>query len=139
MAKTLVKEGFEIIEAESGNELLHSKKFNPSIEATGLLDRVVPDLFILDIELGDINGIDILKRVKKHRTFKDIPVIVISSHQDKDTISGAISAGAMDYVVKSGNYPPILTAKVKRLFEKELSTFNTTLQSEFEWIKFGKK
>jgi len=139
LAMDLAKEGFEVIEAASGSDLLDAKTFDPSIATTGLLDRVIPDIFILDIELPDMNGVDILKRLKQHRIFKDIPAVVISSHRDKNTITNAISAGAMDYVVKTGNFGPTLVAKVRRTFEKELSSFDTTIQSEFEWIKFGKK
>jgi DNA-binding response OmpR family regulator len=139
MSEALVNEGFEVIGAERGAELLDSKKFNPSNETTGLLDLVVPDLFVLDVGLEDMNGIDVLIKLKEHHIFKDIPVIINSSHHDRDTIINAISAGAVDYVVKSGNYLPILVAKVRQIFKKELSSFETTLQSEFEWIKFGNK
>ena len=139
MSKTLANEGFEIIEAKSGGELLNSKKFKPSIATTGLLDYLVPDLFVLDVELGDMNGIEILVELKNHHTFKDIPAIVVSTHQDKETIINAISAGAADYVVKTGKFLEILAAKARRIFIHELSTFDITLESEFEWIKFGHK
>jgi len=139
ISEKLVKEGFGVVEAESGGELLGSKKFNPSAETTGLLDWVVPDLFILDVGLEDMNGIELLISLKSHPTFKNIPAIVISSHQDRETIINAISAGAEDYVVKTGDYLPVLAAKVRRIFSDELSSFDITLQSEFEWIQFGHK
>ena len=86
-----------------------------------------------------MNGIEILIELKNHHTFKNIHAIVVSTRQDKETIINAISAGATDYVVKSGKFLEILAAKARRIFKKELSSFDTTLQSEFEWIKFGHK
>ncbi len=136
---SLSERGFEVYEAESGEKILRSKRFNPSLSEPGLLDKIKVDLFILDIELEDINGLVILKKLKAHADLKDIPVIVNSSHSDKETIVQAITTGACDYVLKTENFSTILLDKVSRIFEKELSTFEATLSRELDWVKYGGK
>jgi DNA-binding response OmpR family regulator len=135
----LSKIGYEVHEFVSGEDVLRAKKFNPSVSTPGLLDQIMPDLFIIDVGLENISGIDVLKRLKEHADFKNVPVVVNSSHTDKNTIISAVSAGASDYVIKEDNYVELLIQKVNKFFEKELNTFETTLQHELEWIKFGNK
>lgn len=56
-----------------------------------------PDIIILDLGLPDIDGVDIIKKV---RTWSNIPIIVVSARsEDKDKID-ALDAGADDYLTK---------------------------------------
>lgn len=135
----LTKAGFKVFESESAEDLLRAQKFNPSLSTLGMLDKISPDLFIIDIDLKVMSGIELLKMLKSLTSYKNVPVIINSGHTDKDTIIRSITAGAADYVIKEDNYVDILVNKVKKFFEKELSTFETTLEHELEWIKFGNK
>lgn len=136
---SLSEQGFSVYEVANGASILNSKKFNPSIPEPGIVDKIKPDLFILDIELEDINGLDLLKRLKGHTDFKNTPVIVNSSHSDRETIVRAITAGAADYVLKEDNFVKVLTDKIGRFFKKELSSFEATLARELDWIRYGNK
>ena len=56
-----------------------------------------PDIIILDLGLPDMDGIDIISKV---RTFSSVPIIVLSARsEDRDKV-GALDAGADDYVTK---------------------------------------
>ncbi len=56
-----------------------------------------PDIMILDLGLPDIDGVDVIKRI---REWSNIPIIVVSARsEDKDKI-GALDAGADDYLTK---------------------------------------
>lgn len=57
----------------------------------------VPDLILLDLGLPDIDGMDVLARL---REWSDIPVIVVSARQDEGEKVAALDAGADDYVTK---------------------------------------
>ena len=65
MAKTLEKVGFRIVQARSG------------AEAYAALPRDYYDLVLLDLALGDADGIDILKTIRRQDEL--LPVIVVSS------------------------------------------------------------
>ena len=58
-----------------------------------------PDLLIVDINMSEINGIDVLKKIKHINLFKDIPIIIYSaSKSDKDLLNaGKFKADAFFY------------------------------------------
>jgi two-component system, NarL family, invasion response regulator UvrY len=73
-------------EAESGTaifELLKKNKY---------------DILILDISLPDINGIEVLNKLKK--TYPDLPVLILSAHPEDQYALRTIQAGAMGYLNK---------------------------------------
>lgn len=56
------------------------------------------DLIILDISMPGKNGIDIIKNIKA--TSPELPVLVLSMHQEQEIIIGALKAGANGYLIK---------------------------------------
>ncbi|HEX7474989.1 MAG TPA: response regulator [Dehalococcoidales bacterium] len=82
---TLASQGFEIIEAATGQEAM----------SIGSFQR--PDLVILDLALPDIDGIEVTRRL---RQWTQIPIIILSVRgSEKDKIA-ALDAGADDYLTK---------------------------------------
>jgi CheY-like chemotaxis protein len=69
--------------------------------ALTLLDRLRPDMILLDVMMPGLDGIDVLKTIRKHPKHKDLPVIVYSALSDPDTIDNAMKHGAQNYLVKS--------------------------------------
>ncbi len=64
-----------------------------------LKDRT-PDLIILDIDMPEINGYEMLKMIKEREHLKNVPVIFLTSNNDKNHVIKAVAGGAKDYVVK---------------------------------------
>src|SRR3989344_1065667 len=60
-----------------------------------------PDFILLDVMLPDITGFEILKELKSDNKTEDIPVLVSTNLDDKETVAKIIDAGGRDYVVKS--------------------------------------
>jgi PleD family two-component response regulator len=139
LKQTLTENDFEVYEIREGKNILKAQKFNPSSTEPGILDVITPDLFILSLDIDDVDGIKILKILKMHEDFKDIPVIVNSNHNDKETIVTAIASGAADYVLKKENFVNTLLDKVQKYFEKGENTFEATLKRELDWVRYGKK
>jgi CheY-like chemotaxis protein len=69
--------------------------------ALTLLDRLRPDMILLDVMMPGLDGIDVLKTIRKHPKHKDLPVIVYSALSDPGTIDNAMKSGAQNYLVKS--------------------------------------
>jgi DNA-binding NarL/FixJ family response regulator len=63
------------------------------------LERVRPDIVLMDIEMPEIDGIDILRRIKK--THPDIQVLIQTAFQDEHNVYQSIIAGASGYILKS--------------------------------------
>lgn len=64
-----------------------------------LKDRT-PDLIILDIDMPEINGYEMLKMLKVREHLQSVPVIFLTSNSDKNSVMRAVAGGADDYVVK---------------------------------------
>lgn len=85
---TLQSTGFEAMGFEDGFSMFHQ------------LETTIPDLIVLDIMLPDMDGIDILKRLKNTPKYKSIPVIMATAKGEEiDKIVG-LDLGADDYLVK---------------------------------------
>jgi two-component system response regulator len=59
-----------------------------------------PNLMILDIKLPKIDGIGVLKRVKRDERLRKIPVVIFSSSRDKGDMEASYRNGATGYIVK---------------------------------------
>lgn len=60
----------------------------------------LPHLLLLDLNLPDISGIDLLKRIKKEDNFKDIPVVILTGSNEDQDIQKSYDLGAKSYLVK---------------------------------------
>lgn len=106
IARQLTKRGHIIQMAENGNqalEMAHSQAF---------------DLVLLDVMMPDINGSEVLERLKANPQLAHIPVIMISALNDLETTVRCIELGAEDYLLKPFN-SVMLHARVNASLEKK--------------------
>ena len=77
-----------------------------------------PDLIILDIDMPEINGYEMLQMIKEKDHLENVPVIFLTSNSDKSHVVKAVAGGAKDYVVKPID-EEILMEKVSSLIDDE--------------------
>ena len=65
-----------------------------------LAARHQPDLILLDVHLPDINGADVLARLKSKTRTRDIPVVVLSADATRSQMNRLLALGAADYLTK---------------------------------------
>ena len=97
----LTTNGFEIVTAKDGKEALRQV----------VAER--PDLILMDIELPEMDGYDVTRRVKVLSEFKDIPIIAVSSFAMVGDAEKAIVSGCSGYIEKPIN-PETFVAEVER-------------------------
>jgi DNA-binding NarL/FixJ family response regulator len=87
------------------------------VEAMQLVEETRPDLVIVDITLGNSSGIDLIKSISAK--FSDMPVLVVSMHDESLYSERAIRAGAMGYVTKHAP-PKTVRAAIEHVLAGEL-------------------
>ena len=65
-----------------------------------LKQRGLPDMILLDIELPDVSGLQILSRIRKHPKMRAIPVLMVTSRAEMSDVARGISLGANGYLSK---------------------------------------
>jgi len=73
-----------------------------------------PDIVILDLNLPDISGFDVLKEIRK---FSTVPVIILTVRSDDEDMLKGLEAGADDYIIKPFNYMTLL-ARVRAVLRR---------------------
>jgi two-component system response regulator AtoC len=103
LSDVLRKRGYEIFSVDSGNGAL------------SLIKKSIIDLILLDMKLPDIDGLEVLKKIKEFDT--EILVIMMTAYSDIQTAVSSMKSGAYDYINK-----PFELDELKLLIEKGLET-----------------
>ena len=82
---TLTVHDYRVVEAATGGEAL------------ALLRHEKPDLIILDLGLPDLDGLEVIRRI---RVESPVPIVVLSSREDEKGKVAALDLGADDYLTK---------------------------------------
>lgn len=96
-------EGFTVATAPDGKEGL--------AEA----ERFMPDLIMMDIMMPNMNGLDVLDKLKGNPKTKNIPVIMLTNLAGTQDEAEAKGRGAVDYFVKSHYKPRDVVLRIKQM------------------------
>lgn len=104
-------------------------------EALKAIAMLKPDLVLVDISLGVGSGIDLVKSIKTR--YEDMPVLVISMHDESLYAERALRAGAMGYVMKHERGKRVLAA-ISRVLNGDIyvsEKMATSMLSKLTWGK----
>ena len=73
-----------------------------------ILEKIIPDLILLDIEMPVMNGYEVIKKLKSDGRFAEIPVIFLTALNDESSEREGFDLGAADYVQKPFSAPLLL-------------------------------
>ncbi|MDR1506100.1 MAG: response regulator [Treponema sp.] len=118
--KTILKDHYNIFSMPSGAKLFE------------MLEKVTPDLILLDIEMPEMDGYQALKKLKEEKKTADIPVVFLTARSDPGSELEGLNLGATDYISKPFS-PPLLLKRIEnhlliRNQQKELEDYNDNLQ-----------
>jgi adenylate cyclase len=106
LGRSLEQQGHTIEMAENGRqalEMLHARPF---------------DLVLLDIEMPEMNGYQVLEKAASDLQLRDIPIIITSALEELNSVVKCIEMGAEDYLTKPVN-PVLLKARIGASLEKK--------------------
>src|SRR3989344_5799251 len=86
-------------------------------EALSAIAKNAYNLILLDIMLPDINGIEILRKLKQDEKTKTVPVMLLTNLGQDSIIKEGLNLGAEDYLLKAAYNPYQVVEKIKALLE----------------------
>lgn len=85
----LERGGFEVVKAQHANEALSILDTNGP-----------PDMFILDVMMPEIDGIQLCRMLRERDDTKKLPILILSARGDAKSVIQGMEAGATDYILK---------------------------------------
>lgn len=99
----LLDEHFELIEFENGPEALEG------------LGAARPQILLLDISLPEMDGVEVLRRLRKDPAWNRLPVIALTAHAMRGDREKYVEAGFSDYLTKPIVDEAVLVGAIRRL------------------------
>jgi len=96
IGRNLLKEFYDVYPAPSAAKLFE------------ILEKVIPDLVLLDIDMPEMDGYQAIKIMKADTRFRDIPVIFLTAKDDEASEMEGFDLGALDYITKPFSGPLLL-------------------------------
>lgn len=88
-----------------------------ALESLGAKGRSTPDLAVVDLSLGGMSGLDLVKTLRSR--FPDLPVLIMSMHDESLYAERVLRAGARGYIMKQEATEKILTA-IRQILRGEI-------------------
>ena len=82
------RNGYRVLSALNGKEGLES------------VENDIPDLIYLDLKMPEVDGFEFLRKLKGKEEWKDIPVVILSAVNERETIIQSIELGVVEYLTK---------------------------------------
>ena len=106
-ARRIEKQGFKVLRANNGEQAL------------SLLDTQDIQLVLLDINMPDMDGYEVLKRMRERKMKEELAIIMVTAVEEPDTVIDCIKSGANDYIMKPF-HPTELIARISTVLKFSL-------------------
>ena len=118
LSEALQEEGYDVIQAHSGEEALELLSIQPV------------DCILLDLIMPGMGGKETCRRIKSAEVVRDIPLIMLTAMEDRVAMLEGLGAGADDYITKSGEFE-VLRARVRaQIRRKQFEDENRRIREE---------
>ena len=103
-AAEVLKDTYDVTTAKSGKAALQ------------ILREIQPDLIMLDVNMPEMNGFEVMERIKEDPVTRDIPVIFLTAEADKENEVTGLKMGAMDFIKKPFE-PDIMRSRIEKILQ----------------------
>jgi two-component system response regulator NreC len=112
---TILRQGIKaLLDNQAGIEVIGEAK--DGREALTLIERLLPDVILMDIAMPGLNGLEATRRIKKK--FPGIKVLVLTMYTNEEYVFQILNAGANGYLVKETAFQDLISA-IKAVYRDE--------------------
>lgn len=80
-----------------------------------MAQQLHPDLIVLDVQMPEMNGFQVCRQLKNTRATADIPIIMFTSHDEKEAVVLGLQTGAVDYIPKDAFADAVLLETLRQM------------------------
>ena len=110
---SIVRAGLRRIVEESGDMSVVAEA-SDGREAVRLVRKHLPDVAVIDISMPEIGGLEVIHRLRPE--FPDLPILVLTMHEEQQYAVRVIEAGAMGYITKK-SAPEQLVNAIRKVYK----------------------
>jgi len=99
----LEQEGFKVLCAPDGRS------------GVTMAQQHAPDVVILDIEMPEMNGFEVCRRLRENAQTADIPIVMLTAHSEVSMVMQGIDLGAIDFIPKDAFSETVLLETLRQL------------------------
>ena len=118
MAEEVLEKQYRVVTLSSGARMF------------ALLEKITPDLILLDIEMPEMSGFEAMEQLKANDSYANIPVIFLTGLADSTNEAHGIELGAVDFITKPFSEPVLLNRIKNHIDRDELIRKRTAQLSE---------
>jgi len=107
--------GYEVFTTDTGKGVM------------SLIEKIKPDIILLDLMLPEVNGIDICKRIRNNSSLNEIRILIISAKSEEIDKIVCLEIGADDYITKPFSLREIIA---------RINAFSRRIESEKSYSYF---
>jgi putative two-component system response regulator len=120
IGRNILMDGYDVFTIQSGQKMFK------------MLEKISPDLILLDVEMPEMSGYEVIQQLKADEKIGPVPVIFLTAKSDSGSELEGLSRGAVDYITKPFS-PSLLLKRIEMhlLIEsqkRELKVYNEHLQ-----------
>ena len=117
----LASEPVRVLSVETGSDGLR------------LAESELPDLILLDIVMPDLDGFEVCRRIREIQLLEAIPILLLTSLNDKDSHLQGLNAGADDFITKPFD-PMLLKSRIRTILRLNRYRKLLSERARFEWV-----
>jgi CheY-like chemotaxis protein len=122
LSRRLVRAGYDVATAASG------------LEALGRLAQHDVDLVLLDVQMPQMSGLDVLEAIRSTPAPQRVAVLMVTAKDQSDDIVSALERGADDYITKPIDFPVALARIKTQLARKRLEDRSRETEERFALV-----
>lgn len=122
LAKHALVQEYQVVITHSGKEAL------------AYLEQEMPDLILMDIEMPEMDGKEVVRRIKDHEEWRSIPVVFLTADSNPMTEAECLSFGADDFITKPF-VPDVMRSRVEKILDAHEKRKDLETQLEQNTIK----
>lgn len=105
LVRAILEDHYEVTEYETGHDALAGLK------------QEAPDLILLDISLPEMDGTELLRKLREDAAFRDLPMIALTAHAMAGDREAFLAAGFNEYIMKPIVDEQVLLGTIEQLLD----------------------